>query len=726
MGLTGQSTGLAMIRQMSQIQAPSSNDIVVALIGNPNTGKSTVFNRLTGLKQHTGNWPGKTVTHACGSYRHDGKSFVLVDLPGTYSLSPNSFEEEVARDFICFAGSQATVVVVDATCLERNLNLVLQTLELSSKAVVCLNLMDEAKRNHMRIDINKLSYILGVPVIGTNALKGHGLEELKKAVSDVACDRLNINPIRIEYDGAIEKGLSIIEPYVGCLIDSANIYESSGIGCNINRRWLALRILEGDQTVIKAFEQYLGIDILGSSELKDKVQEAWAMLLQQGINTDELRDRLVSTLIHKAEEINREVVDCQDALYSWLDFKIDDILTSKVWGIPIMLVLLGVIFWITIEGANYPSQLLAGAFFYLEQRLTELFIILGVPEWLYGALVKGVYRTVAWVVSVMLPPMAIFFPLFTLLEDIGYLPRVAFNLDNFFKKACAHGKQALTMCMGFGCNAAGVVACRIIDSPRERLIGIITNNYVPCNGRFPMLIALATIFMVEGVGRFESVMAAFVVMAMIVLAVVITLVISRILSHTVLKGLPSSFVLELPPYRKPQIGKILIRSLLDRTLFVLARAVTVAAPAGLVIWFMANIHVAGISLLNHCAGFLAPFAGLLGLDGYILMAFILGLPANEIVIPIVIMSYLSNEALVELSSTSTLHKLLIEHGWTWLTALCTMLFSLNHFPCGTTLLTIRKETQSWKWTLLALAIPTATGVIICFLVAQTVRLLGLG
>ncbi|NLV22107.1 MAG: ferrous iron transporter B, partial [Syntrophomonadaceae bacterium] len=371
------------------------------------------------------------------------------------------------------------------------------------------------------------------------------------------------------------------------------------------------------------------------------------------------------------------------------------------------------------------STVLAKGLFWIEGQLTVFFGWLGSPLWVHDILVLGMYRTLAWVVSVMLPPMAIFFPMFTLLEDLGYLPRVAFNLDHYFKKACAHGKQALTMCMGFGCNAAGVIACRIIDSPRERLIATITNNFVPCNGRFPTIIALATIFIASAAGSFSSLAATLSVLTAIILGVIITLFISKLLSKTILKGLPSSFTLELPPYRKPQIGRIIVRSIFDRTLFVLGRAVAVAAPAGLVIWLMANTTVGEASILTLCAQFLDPFAQLLGLDGYIMMAFILGLPANEIVIPILIMSYLSKGSMLELNSLSAMRQLLIDNGWTWLTAVCMMLFSLNHWPCGTTLWTIRKETQSWKWTGVSFLVPTVTGIAVCFVVAQGAQLLGL-
>jgi ferrous iron transport protein B len=422
--------------------------------------------------------------------------------------------------------------------------------------------------------------------------------------------------------------------------------------------------------------------------------------------------------------LTEAVVTVHNKNYNQFDRKTDHILTSKAFGIPIMIGLLGIVFWLTVQGANYPSAILASFFRWIEEKLVLLFASAAIPDWIHGILVQGVYKTMAWVVSVMLPPMAIFFPLFTLLEDLGYLPRVAFNLDNFFKRACAHGKQALTMCMGFGCNAAGVIACRIIDSPRERLIAIITNNFVPCNGRFPTLIAMATIF-IAGTSAFSSFFATLAVLGVIVFGVIMTLLVSNLLSKTILRGLPSSFTLELPPYRRPQVGKIILRSIVDRTLFVLGRAMMVAAPAGLIIWIMANINVNGTSLLSCGAALLQPLGNALGMDGYILMAFILGFPANEIVIPIVIMSYLSAGALLDLDSMAALKDLLISNGWTWLTALNVMIFTLLHFPCGTTLLTIRKETQSIKWAVVSFLIPTGAGILVCFLLTQIAKLSGL-
>lgn len=716
MGLTGASTGVGVLNYCGlQIEKETQQDKIVALAGNPNVGKSTVFNSLTGLNQHTGNWPGKTVVTAQGKYRHQGNTFIMVDIPGTYSLMANSTEEEIARDFICFGGPDAVVVVADATCLERNLNLVLQTMEITDKVVLCVNLMDEAKKKKIRIDLDLLASRLGIPVVGTSARNGKGLDRLMDAVTSLADGSFAAKPLRVAYGAEIESALSIVEPAVAGVLQQ-----------HVNSRWVALKLLDGDESLLKALKDYIGYDLMQNGEILRTVTEARRLLAEAGIPRDQLRDQIVTKIVRTCEQIGREAVRFEKQEYAERDRKIDKILTSKLTGIPIMIALLFGVFWITITGANVPSSLLATGLFSLEEPISTFFGWISAPEWLRSVFVDGIYRTLAWVVSVMLPPMAIFFPLFTLLEDLGYLPRIAFNLDNFFRKACAHGKQALTMCMGFGCNAAGVIGCRIIDSPRERLIATITNNFVPCNGRFPTLIAVITMFFAGTVaGAFQSVVSTLMLTGVIVLGVTMTVLISKLLSKTILKGVPSSFNLELPPYRRPQIGRVIVRSIFDRTLFVLGRAVVVAAPAGLIIWVLANIHAGDVSLLAHCAGFLDPFARLIGLDGYILFAFILGFPANEIVVPIIIMSYLATGTLTDFDSLAQLHTLFVSHGWTWLTAVCVMLFSLMHWPCGTTCLTIKKETQSLKWTLISFAVPTTTGIVVCLVVANAVRLLGL-
>lgn len=714
MGLTAQSTGANALDKKININR-NDNTKIIALGGNPNVGKSTIFNSLTGLNQHTGNWPGKTVTNATGSYTFKNVQFTLVDIPGTYSLMANSVEEEVARDFICFGMPDLTVIVLDATCLERNLNLVLQTLEITNNVVVCVNLMDEAKRKGISININKLSSLLGVPVVATSASIGLGLDMLIDSIYNTSVNKIINIPCKINYNQTIEKSIFIIQSVLNSILKG-----------KLNSRWVSLRLLENDQNLVQSINSHVGFNIYENEELINAIKSARYNLNNNDIDDKTLKDKIVSTLIRKSESISSQVVSINNQQYNSIDRKIDNIITSKKFGIPLMILLLGIIFWITISGANYPSALLSKFLFYIQDRLTELFIYFGAPVWLEGVLIQGMYRTLSWVIAVMLPPMAIFFPLFTLLEDLGYLPRIAFNLDNFFKKSCACGKQALTMCMGFGCNAAGIVGCRIIDSPRERLIAIITNNFVPCNGRFPTLITIITMFFTGiFIGPFKSIASTILLTVVILLGIFMTLIISRLLSKTILKGIPTTFTLELPPYRKPQIGKVIVRSIFDRTLFVLGRAICVAAPAGIIIWVMANITVGDLSLLTHCANFLNPFAKFLGLDGYILMAFILGFPANEIVFPIIIMSYMSTGTILELSSTSELYTLLVANGWTWMTAVCVMLFSLMHWPCSTTCLTIKKETQSLKWTAISFLVPTATGMLICFIFTSIVRIFAL-
>lgn len=714
MGLTVKSTGLNAVDQDFSVKKECAEDRVIALAGNPNVGKSTIFNNLTGLNQHTGNWPGKTVTNAQGVHTYQGTNYILVDLPGTYSLMAHSAEEEIARDFLLFGEADAAIVVCDGTCLERNLNLVLQTIEIMPKTILCLNLMDEARKKNIRINLQILAEKLNIPVVATSARSGKGLNRLMEEVNSICDSPVQAKPLSITYPPAIEDCLSLLEAGL-----KKHLPET------VSHRWLALRVLEQDKSVCAYLKTNFGLDIQANPNILAALQKTHTLLERHELDIEQIQDIVISTIIQAGEDIYAQTVSNIPALKPDRDRKLDKILTSKQTGIPIMLLLLGCIFWITISGANYPSQLLGKGLFWIQDRLSEFMLWIKAPQWLHGALVLGVYRVLAWVVSVMLPPMAIFFPLFTLLEDFGYLPRVAFNLDHRFKKAKACGKQALTMCMGFGCNCAGIVGCRIIDSPRERLIAILTNNFVPCNGRFPTLISIISMFFVgASLGMLNSLLSTVILVAVIVLGVGLTFFCSWLLSKTILKGEPSSFTLELPPYRTPQIGQVLIRSLLDRTLFVLGRAVTVAAPAGLVIWILANLHLGGLSLLDHCSGFLDPFARLLGLDGVILLAFILGFPANEIVIPIIIMIYLSGGTLMEFETLAELKGLLLANGWTWVTAISTMLFCLLHWPCSTACLTIKKETASFKWTLLAILIPSLTGIIICFLFTSTMGLLG--
>lgn len=701
----------------SAIKKRHQNDKVIALAGNPNVGKSTLFNSLTGLNQHTGNWPGKTVANAQGFFSSKKNSYILVDLPGTYSLLAHSAEEEVARNFICFGNPDGIVVVCDATCLERNLNLVLQIMEINSNVLVCVNLLDEAERKHIKVDLTLLSEKLKIPVIGTVARNKKDLrtipESLDLLTNTDRIDSASITSPIVQYPASVESAIAFIEPYVA--------KKCKG---KLNSRWLSLKLLEKDAMLIEEINSFLGENILLDKELALALEEATKILAKHGIcNGSALKDILVSSLVNTAEALCKDVVTYENRLYASFDRKMDKILTSKHTGYPIMLILLLLIFWITIVGANYPSQLLSKFFFHWQEKLSALFFFFHAPNWLHDIVVLGIYRVMAWVVSVMLPPMAVFFPLFTLLEDAGYLPRIAYNLDKPFKQCHACGKQALCMCMGFGCNAAGIVGCRIIDSPRERLLAILTNNFVPCNGRFPAFIAILTMFFAGTNKSFgSSVLSALLLTLIIVFGILITFAVTKCLSTTLLKGIPSSFTLELPPYRRPQLGKVLIRSVLDRTLFLLARAICIAAPAGLVIWLMANTYLGDISILHHCAAFLDPFAQLMGMDGVILLAFILGFPANEIVLPIVVMTYMAQGSLIETDNLFQMKELFVANGWTWITAVSTMLFFLNHWPCSTTLLTIKKETGSLKWTALAAVIPTAIGIIICIVFTTIAKL----
>lgn len=592
------------------------NSKTIILAGNPNVGKSSIFNNLTNKHQHTGNWTGKTVEIAEGDFKCNNQNYHIYDLPGTYSLNFHSEEERVAADFIKTTYHDVTIVVCDATCLERNLYLVLQIMQLTPKVIVCINLIDEAQKKQIFINFSKLSKMLQVPVIPMSARKNYGFNELKEAINNY-------------------------------------------------------------QKPEKTFEK-------------------------------------ITDIAQKAKEITESTVIYQNQNYDAKERKIDRILTHKFLGLLTMFALFLLIFWLTISAANYPSSLLFKMFNNLTPYLTKFLNILPLPDFLVDLMINGIYKVLSWVVSVMLPPMAIFFPLFTILEDLGYLPRIAFCLDKCFKKCRSCGKQALTMCMGFGCNAVGVTTTRIIDSKRERLIAILTNSFVPCNGRFPTLISLLSIFII-GLNA-SSLLSALGLTVIIVFAILITLLISYILSKTILKGEKSAFTIELPPYRSPNLKNILTHSFRDRIYKILKRAISCSIPAGIIIWLLLNISLDNIPVINYLVNLLNPLGNLIGLDGAIILAFILGLPANEIIMPIILMIYLASSNLIEVNELSALKDILINNGWTILTCINFIILSLFHYPCATTILTIKKETNSTKWTLISIIIPLIIGISLCLLI----------
>ncbi len=694
MGITIRSSKKKILDYDGEI-SKSAFTKLVTIAGNPNVGKSSIFNELTGMKQHTGNWPGKTVCSAYGMCEYNGKNYIFADIPGTYSLIARSKEEEVARDFICFSESDVIVIVCDATCFERNMNLVLQCMEITDNVVICLNLIDEAKKKKIEIDTDEISRRLGVKIIKTCALEKKGFKDLLEEIQNVSINNKTSDKVIVNYPEYIEKAVSCILPFTD------KIKEKS----KINSRWIALKFIEGDSTLK---ENLIKRKLITKSE-KEEIEEE---IEKFKIDRFKFQDDVAVGLVTKCEQVCKGCIKTHKAVLN----RADKILTGKISGRMIMIALLMLVFYITVSGANAISELLSGIMFFLEEKLMSFFIRLNISETLRDILVCGVFRVTGWVISVMFPPMAIFFPMFAFLEDVGYLPRVAFNLDKSFKKCGACGKQALTMCMGFGCNAAGITGCRIIDSPRERMIASLTNSLVPCNGKFPTLIAVITIFFVFSFAEpMRSLIGAMVLTAFVLLSIVVTFCVSKILSKTLLKGENSSVVMEMPPYRRPKIRNIVVRSVFDRIVFVLLRAISVAAPAGAIIWIVSNVSINNISVMNILAGFLEPFAKLMGLDGFILLAFILALPANELVIPLIIMAYTSSGSITSCNNYMYLKEIFIENGWNLLTAFNVMIFSLMHWPCSTSIITLKKETGSFKWAFIGFLIPTIIGIILCMI-----------
>ena len=696
--------------------ASETDGAVIALAGNPNVGKSTVFNCLTGLHQHTGNWAGKTVATAGGFFTQDGERFRLVDIPGMYSYSPHSAEEEAAVEFLRSGRADAVIVVCDAGCLSRGIGFVLETAELTDNIIVCVNLTDEAERRGIHVDTGRLSRILGMPVIAASAAHGRGIKALAACAARV-CSGVKRgtghSDFKVTYPSAIEEELKIIETAIA---DDTTDHPKMA-----NFRYFALRLLLGAEKTSFTDASETGGGCNYSIEIARQCRER---LAEKGLDKEKIAAAVASRRILTADEICEQCVRRdRENTRSRLDRRLDRLFTGRVSGRICMLLLLCTVFWLTITGANVPSEWLSSLFGSFEDTLREWLTRWGMPAFFKGLLVEGAYRMLTRVSAVMLPPMAIFFPLFTLLEDAGYLPRAAFNLDNCLRRCGACGKQALTSCMGFGCNAVGVTGCRIIDSPRERIIAMVTNCFIPCNGRFPILTTLISLFLLGSITPpLDSLLGAVMITGLICAGLAASFGVSKLLSLTLLKGAPSSFVLELPPFRKPRFCSVIVRSVLDRTLHVLGRAAAVAAPAGAVIWLLANLHVGGISVLSLICDFLDPLGKILGMDGVILTAFLLGFPANETVIPLMIMAYTAQGSMEGINDLTALHGLFASNGWTASTAVCVMLFTLMHWPCATTCLTVYKETKSFRWTALSVLIPTLTGCAVCALAAALFRL----
>ena len=680
--------------------------IVVAMAGNPNVGKSVIFNALTGSRQHVGNWPGKTVERAEGVFQHQGREIRLVDLPGTYSLAAQSPEEMIARDYIVSGEPDVVVSIVDATCLERNLNLVLQILELTDKVVVVLNLMDEVRRQGWEIDVEALEEVLGVPVVPTVAIEGEGLPELVEAIAQVAEGRRKTYPVSVDY------GLSV-EGYTQTLQE-----DLSYMGIEERSRWVALKLLEDDPEIVEAFKQgkLAVLGLAAPSALPEALQALLrrAVRLREGIRPD-AKVEIIRRRYEFAHDVVHRVAHRLRPEEESLTDRIDHIVTHKVWSWPIMLAVFLAIFWITINGAEIAGGWLEAFFSWVIRAVRTWLMSVQAPWWVSGALVDGFIVGIGTVITVMLPPMIILFTAFALLEDLGLLPRVAFNLDRPMQVLGSQGKQTLTWGMSFGCNVTGVMASRIIENKKVQLVSILTSPLIICSGGYGAGIALVIALFGDR--------ALPVMLSLVLLSLGAASLATLILNKTLFRGEPGGFVLEMPPYRKPKWGQVAWRALVDRVAHTMWRAVEFAGPASLLIWLLGNLPP-GVPFEQTAVGWmvrtLAPLGRPFGLTGEMLTALLFTLPAKEIVVPALAMTYGLQTTLVE--SEGVLNYL--PQAWTPLSSYTFMVFFMLYLPCLVTVWATWKETRSLKWTMMGLLVPLTIASTITFLVYQGGRLLG--
>lgn len=662
------------------------NEYTVLLAGNPNVGKSTIFNTLTGMHQHTGNWSGKTVENAVGRLDLDGDRYHLIDLPGTYSLTPASEEEKVAVESICFHPADAVIVVGDATSPARSVAMARQIAEVRGSVLLCLNFADEASRRHIRTDIEGLSHAIGIPVVTITARTQEGYADLLGKLEKL-CHHPS-TPVPISYGDADP----ILEKLERLLVPCGQWVCSP--------RYIAGRLWEDDLSTVIALQEKLSLSADLLLQVDAILQERTSSSIEESLAERLYRESAVLTAHYQSGGGD---IPLATRL-------LDRLLLGKL-GIPILLLLIAFLLWISLVVANYPSQWLSAGFAAIESTLRPLTSFL--PQFWEGLIWDGGWRVLTWVVAVMLPPMAIFFPLFTLMEDFGLLPRIAFLLDTPFASVGTSGKQSLPMCMSLGCNCTGIVGTRIIDDPLERKVAIATLNFIPCNGRFPTLLCLIAFFgKGSGLGGFAQLLW---LLLLLCFSVGMTLLTTVFLRKTIYSGESTSPVMELPLYRPPQVGRVLLRSLIDRTLRVLLRAMAAALPAGCIIWLLANLRIGDLSLLRELVRLLEPFGIAMGLDGAILTSFLLGLPANEIVLPILLMCYSESGSMIA-AEGAALGSALTAAGWTGVTALCAGIFCICHFPCFTALSTIRKETGDTHLTVLSAFLPTVVGILLCMIV----------